>query len=98
MMMGNEHQYLKKLLRNLNVPLRTTDVWGGGGVRWGGKGMKVENEQRCEDARTRSLELVGCGFESWLCHMLELCDAGQIISILSPSFAIFIMSIFILTL
>lgn len=35
---------------------------------------------------------------SYLCHMLELCDIGQIISTLSLSFEIFIMSIFILTL
>lgn len=45
--------------------------------------MRVENEQKCEEAKTGSLELVGCGFESWLCHMLELCGTGQIISLLS---------------
>lgn len=64
----------------------------------GGGGMRVENEQKCEEGRTGSLELVGCGFESWFCHMLELCGIGQIISIPSLSFAIFMVHIFMYTL
>lgn len=57
--------------------------------------MQVENGQTCEEARIGILELTGCGLESCLCRTLKLYDTGQIISILSLSFAIF-MSIFIL--
>lgn len=72
---------------------------GDGGVGLGREGgMRVENEQKCEEARTESLELVECGFESWLCHMLELCGTGHIISILNLRCAIFMMRIFMFTL
>lgn len=62
-----------------------------------GMGWKRKDggEQTCEEARIGTLELVGCGFELYLCYMLELCDIRQIIFILSLTFAILIRSVFI---
>lgn len=48
--------------------LRTINVWGDGRVRWDGKAVRVENGQRCEEARIEILELAGCKSESWLCQ------------------------------
>ena len=75
------------------MQLRTTDMWGdeeGCGLEKNDGG-----EQRCEEARIGTLGLVGWGFESYLCHMLELCDIRQIRFILNLSFAILIRSIFV---
>ena len=41
------------------MQLRTTDVCSAGGAGWGGKGMRVENEQKYEETGAGTLELIG---------------------------------------
>lgn len=66
-------------------------------MRWG---RKEHEHTAVQGGNCRDFGIRGGRFDSWLCHVLELCGIGQIISILSLICAIFflVMNIFILTL